>query len=236
MSADRFLKPADFGRLCGIPGKTPGVKITTYIGRGILKADKATGLLDIRNIKNKNFIAKCLSEKAAKEESGVKPTKRTRDKSSDEPVDSGFNFTFTEDGSVDVNSLKAYSYSLTDIKTIEDIRLKQVNIRLKNIEEAKLMGKMIDSDFASEALLVFAQTFMRMMSDHLNGWIMDFSHRNKLPNTELGRLTGEAKVYINKSYDDALYSAEEKMEQARKETVKNATVKNATEEKHNDEE
>lgn len=223
MSTDRFLRPADFGRLCGIPGKTPGVKITTYISRGLLKANEA-GLLDIRSAKNKNFIAKSLSENSAKKEV-VKPKEQKRKSVSmteDEPEDSdsGFNFKMNEDGSIDIGSLQAYS--LTDIKAIEDIRLKQVNIRLKNIEEAKLMGKMIDADYASESLLVFAQTFMRMMDDHLNGWIMDFCHRNKLSNVELGKLTGEAKKYINKSYDDALYSAMDKMEQAKKETVKNA--------------
>jgi len=231
MSVDRFLKPADFGRLCGIPGKTPGVKISVYIKRGLLKANDA-GLLDIKNIKNKNFIAKSLSENSAREESVVsdapKKNKRIQSDESEQDNNSGFNFDLNEDGSVDIKSLQAYS--LTDIKAIEDIRLKQINIRLKNIEESKLLGKMIDSDFASESLLVFAQTFMRMMNDHLNGWIMDFSHRNKLSNVELGKLTGEAKMYINKSYDDALYSAEEKMEQAKKETVKNAIQENADEE------
>lgn len=214
MSEQRFLKPADFGRLCRFPGKSPGIRITTNIQRGKLVAN-SVGLLDIRHPKNKDFIAKSLSENTAKQDDEV--VNDTKKKKNDV---SSFKFKFTDDGSVDVNSLKAYS--LTDIKAIEDIRLKQVNIRLKNIEESKLMGKMIDSEFASESLLVFAQTFMRMMSDHLNGWIMDFSHRNKLSNAELGKLTSEAKKYINKSYEDALYMAEEKMEQAKKESVKNA--------------
>lgn len=247
MSTGRYLRPADFGRLCGIVAKKPGVKITMGIRRGHLVANNE-GLLDIRHPKNKSYIAKLKAQNAAKQNGQAKPTPKQTPKATAKPKEipkkspkkepikkkqveidekqdeqeltPEFTFSFNPDGSVDVNSLKAYS--LTDIKAIEDIRLKQLNIRLKAIEESKYLGKMIDSDLASESLLVFAKTFMQFMGDHLNTWIMDFTHRNKLPNEELARLTGEAKRYVNKAYDDALYSAEEKMEQAKKDTVKTA--------------
>lgn len=213
----RYCSQTEFGRLCGFT-KHAGQQIKTRIDRKLLVYDPVTKTLDVENKINKQFMLSMRANNSSKLEP---KEKKTTPEVQQDGVDSNgaLKLTFNPDGSIDVSKLIAYS--LSDLKTIEDIRLKQASVRLKELEEKKLKGKFIDSDYAAESLLVFAQTFMRMTVDKFNAWAIDVGHRNKLSKPELSRINGEIKENINSAYDDALEMAEQKMDQAKNNTIKN---------------
>lgn len=213
----RYCSQAEFGRLCGFT-KHAGQQIKTRIDRKLLVYDPVTRTLDVENKINKQFMLSMRANNSSKlepKEKKIEPD--VQQHGVDE--NGALKLTFNPDGSIDVSKLIAYS--LNDLKTIEDIRLKQANVRLKELEEKKLKGKFIDSDYAAESLLVFAQTFMRMTIDKFNAWAIDVGHRNKLPKSELARINGEMKSNVNSAYDEALEMAEQKMEQAKNNTINN---------------
>jgi len=211
MSEKRYVGLAEFARLIGV-NKNGSQYVRQLVVRGHIVREK-DGTIDTHKGKNSAYLLSRKNKIVSEPEKSVNVK---------DPEPSGLKLEFNADGSIDVTKLVAYT--LNDLKTIEDIRLKQANVRLKELEESKLRGKFMDADDAANALLLFAQTFMRSISDSMNAWVLDVVHRNKLPKAELAKLTGEYRSLINNSYDEAIASAEEKMEQSKSKTSINEHI------------
>lgn len=215
MSEKRYVGLAEFARLIGV-NKNGSQYVRQLVVRGHIVREK-DGTIDTHKGKNSAYLLSRKNKITSEPEKSVEKSSNVKNT---EP--GGLKLEFNADGSIDVTKLVAYT--LNDLKTIEDIRLKQANVRLKELEESKLRGKFMDADDAANALLLFAQTFMRSISDSMNAWVLDVVHRNKLPKTELAKLTGEYRSLINNSYDEAIASAEEKMEQSKSKTSINEHI------------
>ena len=104
-----------------------------------------------------------------------------------------------------------YANSIKDVKDIYDAKAKKARLRLLEIEEKKLLGKMIPTDMASETLSIFSDTMQKVFLQKVKSWIMDITHRNKLDEHELGVLRGEMVEIVNSAFKKSVSVSKKKL-------------------------
>lgn len=207
-----------FGELIGIT-KSHSAHIGTLVNKGYLN-DTADKKIDIRDPKNKEFLMRRIgtdpdlnAELEAQLSSGFFEPKikhepvRERVRRS-EPAQTSRKRE-RESSGLDPNNLVAHT--LADLKTIEDINLKRASVRIKNIEEQRLMGKLLPSDLVESVMNELSNTMLRVFTENCKKWIIDVSHRNRMSGSEEAKLTGEMIDIVNESHTTALDLAEKSL-------------------------
>lgn len=104
-----------------------------------------------------------------------------------------------------------YANSIKDVKDIYDAKAKQARLRLLEIEERKLLGKMVPTEMATETLAIFSATMQKVFLQESKRWIMDVSHRNKLDEVEQGGLRNEMINIVNLCFKKSINLSKKKL-------------------------
>ena len=113
------------------------------------------------------------------------------------------------DKNYDLDSIKLVS--LKDYKDYYDAKNKREIWELKKIEKAKVLGDMIPTDIAVDALSVFGATMQKIFIEKTKAWILDVGHRAKLSSEEIAKMRGEMIDIVNEGFEKSIQVAKKQL-------------------------
>lgn len=98
-------------------------------------------------------------------------------------------------------------YQLDLDKKEAELEFKQVQTRIKLIEEERLRGELIPVDLVSEMISQLSRSIITTYKDSMDKFLIEVSHRKKMSDKDTAELKGLMVEQINKAHDNAITEA-----------------------------
>ena len=181
--------------------------VVSYINQKRIVVDKKTNKIDTDNGVNILFIAKQKAKGKVKPEFmnlGKLPEPKTQPKKRGRPANS------KNQKPIEGESLKLADGTIVSAFDLEvkrkmlDNEKKEVDIRVKKLEEQRLEGKSIPTFIVENLIAQLSKSFIKTYSDGTENFSTEFSHKNKLTVHQAAELKSGLVDMINKAHDAAI--------------------------------
>ena len=98
-------------------------------------------------------------------------------------------------------------YQLDLDKKEAELEFKQVQTRIKLIEEARLRGELIPVDLVSEMISKLSRSIITSYKDSMDKFLIEVNHRKKMSDKHSAELKGIMVDQINQAHDNAITEA-----------------------------
>lgn len=179
--------------------------VVAYINQKRILVDKKTNKIDTDNATNFLFIAKQQAKGLVKPEfmklgklpeTLAEQKKRGRPPKNQKPIE-GDNLKLG-DGTI------VSAFDLEVKKKMLDNEKKEVDIRVKKLEEQRLEGKSIPTFIVENLIAQLSKSFIKTYSDGTENFSTEFSHKNKMTVHQAAELKAGLVEMINKAHDAAI--------------------------------
>ena len=198
-----LYKKSEFAGLCGV--SMAHVSVNIKRGKIIVEND----LIDDRQERNKDFLAKCVEKKDKKPVKNGK-TKKVVPVEGEKVVVAAQ----LDDSNSDVEHKEPQEsllYELDKDRKSLDIEIKREDLEIKRIEKRKKLGELMPVELVKTLVTTHTESIKTAYSESADKLIVIFSHENQLSDAQIAKIRGEFTRILNAAIDLAVDSSKKTM-------------------------